>query len=151
MKQEEIDKEFNNLSNQKLLEKMVDHNAGRIILPDDVYKVLITHLRDRRPKMSKEELDIFEKNIVVGTARIDRYKYPALRIIAGIYMILSIIVGFVSVISAIYFKIEGNLSFSVIIIVGGGLLSLSILAVSEFIKVFIDIEYNSRRMADKII
>lgn len=82
-----------------------------------------------------------------------RYRYPSLRIIAGIISIFAAIVMLASVGIAIYFFSEGremDIIFGVISIVFGLLNVLILTAVAESIKVIIDIEYNTRKTADAV-
>lgn len=70
-------------------------------------------------------------------------KYPALRTISDIYKIFGFVVIMFTVIIAI---VLGNLSFgfTLVALVVGALIVLSAFAISEAIKVFIDIEENTR-------
>ena len=73
-------------------------------------------------------------------------RYPALRFISGVYRLLAWVILVSTVIVFIYFLYQGlfvNLfSFGAILI--GGLLFVTLLATAEGIKVFIDIEHNTR-------
>jgi|688.fasta_scaffold307185_2 hypothetical protein len=70
-------------------------------------------------------------------------KYPALRTISDIYKIFGILVIIITIIIAFFL---GNVSFgfTLIALVIGALIVLGVFAVSEAIKVFIDIEENTR-------
>ncbi len=74
-------------------------------------------------------------------------KYPALRIISGIYKIFAWIIGIVTIIVAVMSLNTGEMGliFSLISVVVGGLIILGVLAVAESIMVFIDIEHNTRQ------
>ena len=75
-------------------------------------------------------------------------KYPALRTIAGIYSVFAWIIGIVAVIIAIYFYSQNQtmgLTIGIPSLIVGALIVLGLLAVSESIKVFIDIEENTRK------
>jgi len=78
-------------------------------------------------------------------------KYPALRIISGIFKVLGWIIALISVISTFYFLSEedGIQFLAIASILGGGILTLSFLSISEIIKVFIDIEENTRKASEK--
>lgn len=78
------------------------------------------------------------------------YRYPALRTIAGIYMVFAWIVGIASVISTFYFLSNTNGKiFGLVSLVFGGILALGLAAISESIKVFLDIEYNTRKSSER--
>ncbi|GHT13682.1 hypothetical protein AGMMS4956_10260 [Bacteroidia bacterium] len=79
-----------------------------------------------------------------------RYRYHALRTIAGIYMVLAWILGIAAIITTFYFLSENNLQiFGLVSFIVGGLLALGLAAISESIKVFLDIEYNTRKASEK--
>ena len=90
--------------------------------------------------------DISNQPISMGTD-----KYPALRTIALFYGVFAWIVGILAVILAVYFGSQGiaGVFLALSTLVVGALIVLGVLAVSESIKVFIDIEYNTRQEANK--
>ncbi len=75
-------------------------------------------------------------------------RYPALRFISGFYKILAWIVVIVTVVFIISLIARDGSSLgileAVIALLGGGFLFISFLATSEIIKVFVDIEHNTR-------
>lgn len=73
-------------------------------------------------------------------------RYPALRVIAGIYQALAYIIMLLAVIVFISIVVTSSQSLwlALGILLGGGLLALAMLAISEVIKLFIDIEKNTR-------
>jgi len=76
----------------------------------------------------------------------DETRYPALRTISSVYLILAWIIGIVAIFTSLYFLSENNVKiFALASIIIGGLLALSMAAISEAIKVFIDIEHNTRK------
>lgn len=79
-----------------------------------------------------------------------RYRYPALKTIAGVYMVLAWIIGAAAFITTFYFLSENRLQiFGLVSLIAGGLLALGLAAISESIKVFLDIEYNTRKASEK--
>jgi len=81
-----------------------------------------------------------------------RYRYPALRAIAGVYMVLAWIIGIAAIITTFYFFSKNGDSmqlFGMVSLIVGGLLALGLAAISESIKVFLDIEYNTRKASEK--
>jgi|LSQX01.2.fsa_nt_gb membrane protein YdbS with pleckstrin-like domain len=73
-------------------------------------------------------------------------KYPALRTISWIFLFLAWITGFVTVIaSLVVYNDAWEATPALIIFFSGVILVLSFTATSELIKVFIDIEYNTRK------
>lgn len=79
------------------------------------------------------------------------YKYPALRTISAVYKVFAWVIGIVTLMIAMLTWDQGNMgiTISLISIVIGGLIVLGVLAVSESIKVFIDIEHNTRQKGIK--
>jgi len=79
-----------------------------------------------------------------------KYRYPALRTIAGVYMVLAWIIGIAAIITTFYFLSENRMQiFGLVSLIVGGLLALGLAAISESIKVFLDIEYNTRKTSEK--
>jgi hypothetical protein len=83
----------------------------------------------------------------------EEFQYPALRIISGIYKVLAIIIGIAASIAFIYglTRLEGGYraraeGTSIIIssLISGTIGVIALLAISELIKLFIDLESNSR-------
>ncbi len=97
--------------------------------------------RKFKNESSDEEQEIIQKTDIVK-------RYPALRTIAGVYSVFAWIIGIVAVISAIYSFSQNEkmgLMIAVPSLVVGSLIILGLLAISESIKVFIDIEENTRK------
>ena len=83
-------------------------------------------------------------------ANTTKYRYPALRTIAGVFMVLAWIHGIAAIITTFYFLSEDSMQiFGLVSLLVGGLLALGLAAISESIKVFLDIEYNTRKSSEK--
>ena len=78
-----------------------------------------------------------------------KYRYPALRTIAGIYMVLAYIVGLVTLGVSFYLFTEQGAVQGLVCLVLGTPIALGVAATSEGIKVFLDIEYNTRKASMK--
>lgn len=87
--------------------------------------------------------------------------YPASRIIAGIYVFMAYIVGIVSIIAPISIIVTGDSNYNqlginienryllaFLVFLFGMIITLLLVATSERIKIFIDIEYNTRKIAE---
>jgi len=117
---------------------------------EDFVKFFSKHLKnlDLDYKASQKSIDGYgeaeDPMAVEGGPHAHRYRYPALRTIAVVYMVLAWVIGVVTVIALFYFISEENIVQGVISIIAGGLLALGLAAISEIIKVFLDIEYNTR-------
>lgn len=101
------------------------------------------HIRKGNLQVAGQSKDF---NSATENESANRYRYPTLRTIASIYMIAAWIVGIVAVIIAYYYQIGWIALLSLVL---GGLVSLGLVALSESIKVFLDIEYNTRKKAEK--
>lgn len=79
-------------------------------------------------------------------------RYPALKTIANVYQIFAVIVGLVAIVITFMLISQGGsggIMIGLVALVIGALIVLGLLAVSESIKVLIDIEYNIRQAANK--
>lgn len=73
-------------------------------------------------------------------------KYPALRVIAGLYQILALVVALLALLGLLigFQQSAGTPVVAVLCLVIGFIGVVSFLALSESIKVFIDVEHNTR-------
>lgn len=73
-------------------------------------------------------------------------RYPALRFISGLYRILAWLIGIATAIIFFYMLSQGKMGIPIGIgvLIGGGILFVTFLAIAEVIKVFTDIEHNTR-------
>lgn len=75
----------------------------------------------------------------------DKTKYPALNVISAAYQFLAWLSAFISLLTFVIFLINDGVNIiSIISIVIGAILLISFLAASEIIRLFIDIESNTR-------
>jgi hypothetical protein len=83
-----------------------------------------------------------------GASPIEKHptKYPALRVIAGIFKVLAWLLAVISVIVALAGLQNPAVFF--LSILAGFIACVMLLAISESIKVFIDIEANTRKVAE---
>lgn len=81
----------------------------------------------------------------LGKDYFEKKRYPALRTIAGIYMAYAVIIGLILIIMTFKYLIEKEWLIALSILIVGSILILVFIALSEFIKVFLDIEHNTRR------
>lgn len=116
---------------------------------------VVEHILSTDPEILKTEESQVENlkttEVLNQTISLGTIKYPALRAIAGFYVVFAWIVGVLAIIIAIYFgsKGESGLFIALLTLVVGVLIVLGVLVVSESIKVVIDIEYNTRQTANK--
>lgn len=97
----------------------------------------------------EEELESQEINV--------SQRYPALRIISGIYLVLGVVVISITVVISVavlgngtgFSGMSSGISF-IFILTTGGITGLGLVAASEVIKVFIAIEANTRKTAEII-
>lgn len=91
-----------------------------------------------------------KKNILtVDNSFIENKRYPALRTIAATCKTFAFIIGLLSALTTIFFLTESPIAIfpGVITLMVGALLVLTLLAASESILVFIDVENNTREAA----
>ena len=92
-------------------------------------------------------------DLTQATAEAERYvpppKYPALRTIATVYQVLAATVAVVTAIAFVVALGQSNL-IAIICLVVGLAAAISFLAVAEGIKVFVDIEHNTRTIIARL-
>ncbi len=171
MENNKFNKFYSKKSLKELLEQLRLHRITGSTLDKEWYEGLKQHLYER--DMSEEERKIVEhilstdpeilkteeaqeanlKTTEISTPSISlgTDKYPALRTIARFFTVFAWLLGIFAVILAVYFgsKGEEGLFIALPTLVVGALMVLGVLAVSESIKVVIDIEYNTRQLAKK--
>jgi len=84
-----------------------------------------------------------------AASEVERYrpalKYPALRTIATVYQIFAVAIGVVTLIAVIV-SLRQSALIAILSLIVGLTAVVSFLALSEGIKVFVDIEHNTRTM-----
>ncbi|MCU1264559.1 MAG: hypothetical protein JWM21_877 [Acidobacteria bacterium] len=83
-------------------------------------------------------------------SRMPARKYPSLRVIAGLYQIIALVVALLALIGLLI-SLQQSAStpvIAVLCLVIGFIGVVSFLALSESIKVFIDVEENTRRIVE---
>ena len=100
------------------------------------------HFKIEKEKVEKE----ISKEIQNLKTDIVKERYPALRFISGLYRILAWLIGIATAIVFLYMLSQGQMGIPIGIgvLIGGGILFVTFLAIAEGIKVFIDIEHNTR-------
>lgn len=89
--------------------------------------------------------------VAAETARqIPARKYPALRVIAGLYQIIALVIAFLALIGFLLsFQQSASTPVIAILSLVVGLIGVvSFLALSESIKVFVDVEQNTRTIVE---
>lgn len=144
---------YSRMTTEVLFEKLIAHKTGKTSLGEDWYRGLVSHLLTR--ELTDEQKKILElENIQPAETEGQSIsppakKYPALRTIAGIFAGLAWIIGLAAVIGTGYLITTGEQGIiaSIPMILGGALTVIMLVAASELIKLFIDIEYNTRQAA----
>jgi len=91
-------------------------------------------LRHKSPEKSDQKESIVEEA-----------KYPTLRTISLIYKVLAVINGLGALIAIIYGLLKSEMIIITYSLVSGIIGVIAFLAISEIIKLFIDLEQNSRK------
>ena len=99
-------------------------------------------------RRSRESADKVKAKIERPTEQLQP-KYPALRMIAGVYYVLAWLVGVAAVLFAVGLLISEkasplSIAGAVGALIGGSLGALSCVAAAELVKVFVDTEENTR-------
>ena len=102
------------------------------------------------PKCGANIIELAEDEKEETTANLSSKRYPALRSIAGLYQVLAWIVAVIAGIGILLSldNFERDLIKLILIFIGGAVGFITLLAASESIKVFIDIEENTRKVAE---
>jgi len=87
----------------------------------------------------------------LGREFFNKKRYPALRTVAIIYIVYAIIIGIMSISLMFKFLNKGDVWLAFSALIGGSVLILMFIAISESIKVFLDIEYNTRKALDPLV
>jgi len=76
----------------------------------------------------------------------DKTKYPALKLISGVYKLLAHLTAIISILISVFYILNNNGEYiiPIITIISGGILVITFFAISEIILIFIDIEKNTR-------
>ena len=102
------------------------------------------------PKCGEDISELAEDEKEEPTANFSSQRYPALRTIAGFYQVLAWIVAVIAGVGILLSldNFERDLIKLILIFIGGTVAFITLLAASESIKVFIDIEENTRKVAE---
>lgn len=104
-------------------------------------------------QVTEYALENFNKDKQVNKNELEssKSKYPALRTIVVICKVFAFIIGIAAVIIAIVCISQGQAGAmtGIIFLLIGALIVIGLIAVSELIKVFIDIEYNTRQASKR--
>jgi len=131
----------------------LESHLSKRVLSAEARKMVDYILSSDPETLSKEVINQQELNDLETTYQslsFSTEKYPALRTIARLFTIYAWIAGIVTLIIAANFgtKSEGSIIVLPVIVIGA-LNVLGSLAVSELIKVVIDIEFNTRQKANE--
>jgi hypothetical protein len=153
-----IDKEWTKVQRKEFFEAVEWYEGLKLHLSrrglSAEARKMVDHILSSDPEtLSKEVINQQELNDLETTNQslsFSTEKYPALRTIARLFTVYAWIAGIVTLIIASYFgtKSEGSIIVLPVIVIGA-LNVLVTLAVSELIKVVIDIEFNTRQKANE--
>lgn len=82
--------------------------------------------------------------------QVPRRKYPALRVIAGLYQFIALVIAFLALVGLLlsFQQSASTPIIALLYLVVGFIGVVSFLALSESIKVFIDVEQNTRTIVE---
>lgn len=108
------------------------------------------YLNKKNIQIEKNSSDspVIEKTENQENSTTDKKRYPALRTISVVYKVLAWVAALAGIVGAINVFANNNSDFAALIalgyIIGGLFVALIFAAISEGIKLFIDIEHNTR-------
>lgn len=95
----------------------------------------------------EEKSEMKKYNEYQSQSQSQKIRYPALNLIISIFQIFGWIVGIVTIGIVIYsFTIDPNIIYTTILLITGLFVSIINIAISEIIKIVIDIEENTRKL-----
>jgi hypothetical protein len=153
--EEEIDKrklmreQYSKFSDEQLLEFLKSRKTQSSIEYHPYEAEAAKAEADKRNLLSDKINDEIEKEINNEIVKlglgITRERYPALRFMCGLYRFLAFLFAIASIICFIYAIMQEQMELIAgAVLVGGGFIFISFLAIAEGIQVFIDIERNTR-------
>jgi hypothetical protein len=110
------------------------------------YSVYETEPEKVKGKFSKDEIT----EITVKDDNREPGRYTALKSVVGLISLLGYIVIIFGIIALIYLASNGQVPFGIAALVVSVIIALPLLAYSNLIYVFIDIEYNTRKTKEAI-
>jgi hypothetical protein len=139
--------EYQKMNDDELLE--IYQNKVNLSAKDiDLLKQILEQ-RGLSSKMEKlNNMDLYKSTVDNLKSRIHENRYPVLTRISFMYYIMGWIVSLITAISVLI-KIADNTELAIMLFIGGAVLSTTLFLISEVIKLFLDIEKNTRISAVK--
>ncbi|GHS89867.1 hypothetical protein FACS1894201_11210 [Bacteroidia bacterium] len=126
---------------EKLLEILDSGQIGGQKLDPDCLKAILDELNSR--KLSETVATVKDDNREPG-------RYTALKAVAVLISIFGYIVIILGIIALIFLGSEGQVPFGIAALVISVVIALPLIAYSNLIYVYIDIEYNTRKTKEAI-
>jgi len=134
--------------------------AGKENINPDILNSIIDELYSRElTDKEKNEFENYLNHFVdedeiadlkqLTTEDIEPNRYKVLKICIGYFSLLGYIVIFAGIVSLIFFNSDGKTLIGIMSIITSFVIALPLLAFSNLIQVFIDIELNTRNMVKK--
>lgn len=140
-------RKYEEASNDELMRILLNKESYDSFEVDLVHQVV--KMRGLETKISENKLEQnYNNEVQYLRSIIKENRYPVLKRISLIYFILAWISILVAVIFSLI-NLGDNLGLSVSIIIGGSIVSTTLFLISEVIKLFLDIEKNTRVSASK--
>lgn len=155
----------------ELIEQLRSHRISGTTLSQEWFEALKIHLNEReltadQRKLVDDILSADPKSMAEEEKRqmairvnenLDQpisstdHTYPALRTISGVFIVLAVFVALASIVGGIFYftKGDGGVIIGISTILGGAMTTLLLVAASEMIKLFIQIENNTRITANR--
>ena len=142
--------EFSKYSDEQLLEFLKSRKKN----PSPDHHPYEVESAEGEAKKRNIQFDIGDENIETEINKeiqklktdVVRERYPALRFISGLYRLLAWLFAIATVIVFVYMLSQGQMDVlsGIGVLMGGGIIFVTLLAAAEGIQVFVDIEHNTR-------
>ena len=142
--------EFSKYSDDQLLEFLKSRKKH----PSPDHHPYEVEAAEEEAKKRNIQFDIEDENIETEINKeiqklkthVVKERYPALRFISGVYRLLAWLFAIATVIVFVYMLSQGQMDIlsGIGVLMGGGIIFVTLLATAEGIQVFVDIEHNTR-------
>jgi len=164
MNENKFDKFYSKKTIPELIEKILRYKITGTSMDKEWFDALILHFPKR--DMTTEQKDLIEHILITDSktlnseslseqinqsnnnpsiTTVDIEKYPALRTLSIVYKISAWIIGICCFLAAIIFLFQKELLSCLECLLVGLLSTITIIAISELLILFIDLEYNTRQ------
>ena len=135
---------------------IIDELYSRNLSPEETKELenILTsatnEVHEENQKKVKGEFTQDEVSNVTGSDKSELVKYPALKAVVGLFYILCLIVGLVGLIGLVFLSANGQVAMGIVALLSSAVIVVPLLAFSNLIYVFLDIEVNTRKTREAL-